>query len=71
MYPGVEEDYVELYDLEQDPGETRNRADAEPRIRDELHARLRRWLELGRPEAAPEVNPGLRRYLEDLGYVIP
>jgi arylsulfatase A-like enzyme len=71
VYPGVEEDYVELYDLERDPGETRNRADAEPRIRDELHARLRQWLALGRPEAAPEVDPGLRRYLEDLGYVIP
>jgi arylsulfatase A-like enzyme len=71
VYPGVEEDYVELYDLERDPGETRNRADTEPQIRDELHAQLRQWLALGRPQAAPEVSPGLRRYLEDLGYVIP
>jgi arylsulfatase A-like enzyme len=71
VYPGVEEDYVELYDLERDPGETRNRADAEPQIRDDLHAQLRQWLALGRPEAAPEVSPGLRRYLEDLGYVNP
>ena len=71
VYPGVEEDYVELYDLKRDPGETRNRADVEPKLREELHAQLRRWLALGRPQAAPEVSPGLRRYLEDLGYVIP
>jgi arylsulfatase A-like enzyme len=71
VYPGVEEDYVELYDLQRDPGETRNRADVEPKLREELHAQLRRWLALGRPQAAPEVSPGLRRYLEDLGYVIP
>lgn len=71
VYPGVEQDYVELYDLERDPGETRSRADAEPKIREELHAQLRQWLALGRPEVSPELGPGLRRYLEALGYVIP
>ena len=46
-YPGVEEDYVELYDLERDPGETRNRADEEPQIRDELHELRRQRDEIG------------------------
>jgi arylsulfatase A-like enzyme len=71
VYPGVEQDYVELYDLARDPGETQDQADAKPQLRDELHARLRQWLALGRSQTAPEVSPGLRRYLEDLGYVIP
>jgi arylsulfatase A-like enzyme len=71
VYPGVEQDYVELYDLARDPGETRDLADANPQLREELHARLRQWMALGRPQATPEVSPGLRRYLEDLGYVIP
>jgi arylsulfatase A-like enzyme len=35
----------ELYDLEADPGETRNLADARPEVRDELDGRLQSWIE--------------------------
>ena len=55
----------ELYDLENDPGETRNLADANPGILQELQALLEDWWEdtgLARPTANPAFDPN---------YVVP
>ncbi|MDG2422857.1 MAG: sulfatase [Phycisphaerales bacterium] len=38
-----EDGRLELYDLETDPGESRNQADDEPAVRDRLHELLRDW----------------------------
>ncbi len=68
LYPGLGRDYVELYDLESDPAERRNVADASPRVRDEHRAMLTRWG--GGPDAAPrrELEPEVRDGLRALGY---
>ena len=71
-YPGAEGEIVELYDLESDAGERENRAAAEPRVRDEQLARLRRWMAQGSAAHPPEeISPELRRYLKQLGYSEP
>ena len=35
---------MELYDLQQDPGELEDLAEAEPVIRDRMHAVLKNWM---------------------------
>lgn len=69
-YPGVRQDYFELYDLRRDPGERRNLAAERPEVRRALAAALARWRE-GRGPFRPEVDlpDDLRRKLEQLGYV--
>ena len=49
-----EDGAVELYDLERDPGETRNLAEREPEIAAMLQARLRGW----RASSAPSARAG-------------
>jgi len=72
LYPGTRRDYIELYDLEADPQERTNVADAQPEVRDQQLARLREWMELGDAALPPtELSPELRRHLEDLGYATP
>jgi arylsulfatase A-like enzyme/tetratricopeptide (TPR) repeat protein len=62
----------ELYDLEADPGELRNLADAEPARRGELEALLER-VQGGRVPGRPNFVPDgdARGHLEALGYVVP
>lgn len=70
VYPGVERDYFELYDLERDPGETRNVAAERPEVRAALAAALARWQETRGPFRPEEDLPDdLRRKLKQLGYV--
>ena len=72
LYPGVDREYLELYDLARDPGERTNLADDEPGRRDEMLARLRGWMSLGVAAEPPlELDPTLRQHLLDLGYAVP
>jgi len=84
-YPGVRGPILELYDLEEDPGERHNRAHARPQLRDRLAATLDAWrASFGEAGAGPtgsgaDAGPAgeesqpipddLRRQLESLGYV--
>lgn len=71
LYPGTHGEVLELYDLERDPGERENRVEREPRVREDLLARLRAWMALGGAAEPPaEIGPELRRHLRDLGYAI-
>jgi arylsulfatase len=71
-YPGIERDYLELYDLESDPGERKNVAEAEPEVRDRYARILEQWLaqDEGAP-ARPVLPPEVREKLEELGYTEP
>lgn len=72
FYPGVDRDYVELYDLERDPGERENQAASEPETRAHYERILREWLREGAaPSAETPLPPELRRQLEELGYTRP
>lgn len=69
-YPGTEQDYFELYNLENDPGETRNVAAEHPEVRATLADALARWRARSspaRPEA--ELPDELRNKLRQLGYI--
>ena len=66
-----EENTFELYDLQSDPGEKKNLADAKPAERDAMAAKLATTL-AGTAAAAPTartVSPEDQRKLEALGYV--
>ncbi len=69
-YPGVKEDSFELFNLETDPGETRNIAAEHLDVRSTLAAALTRWHEQKNP-ARPEADlpEDLRDKLRQLGYV--
>ncbi len=70
-YPGQDEDYLELYDLSQDPGETENVADQFPETRDDLLRKLRSWeqgWETG-VEPSRELDPEVAKRLRALGYL--
>ncbi len=70
VYPGLEDDYVHLFDLTQDPLERRDVAEHHPEIRDRLLARLRA---LQGQEADPVVERELTaedvKNLQALGYL--
>jgi len=70
LYPGVDQRYLELYDLARDPGERRDVSGAEPVVARTWLAALRerRKGEGQRPAPVPEP---LRRQLEALGYAAP
>lgn len=61
LHEFFEDGRLELYDLEADPGETRNLAEEQPELRDRLHGRLTAWREeVGAPvprEPNPEYVP--------------
>ncbi len=62
----------ELYDLGEDPGETRNLALVQPELARELDGLLERELQVARPvEASLELGAEDRTRLESLGYVVP
>ena len=62
----------ELYDLDQDPGETRDLARGQPERVKLLEARLERMLEENPPVAPPlpgKPDPEMQEQLRALGYV--
>ena len=69
LYPGIDDDYVELYDLTADPLERASVADQHPELRDGYLELLREWLKGGAKNPPPELNSELREKLESLGYV--
>jgi arylsulfatase A-like enzyme len=58
----------ELYDLEADPGETRNLADAKPRRAAAMRRLLAGMAPAPRPDSVPTPDPERREQLESLGY---
>ncbi|MBX3176361.1 MAG: sulfatase [Candidatus Hydrogenedentes bacterium] len=66
---------LELYNLADDPGETRNIAGDQPDAADRLNAMLDAWLDSfpaffgGEDGAAPEFNRDLEQGLEGMGYL--
>jgi hypothetical protein len=69
LYPGVQEDYLELFDLEADPGERADVTSAFPRVRDALRERLEGWLEGAASVEGPQLDAAIREQFEALGYV--
>jgi choline-sulfatase len=65
----IEAPKPELYDLEQDPGETRNRAGSENTRFAELQQKLQAALARPAPAAAAELDPETAERLRALGYV--
>jgi arylsulfatase A-like enzyme len=59
----------ELYDLVQDPGETRNVIQSEPRVAEELSSSLEKILATSRPRETPQADEETLEQLRSLGYV--
>jgi arylsulfatase A-like enzyme len=71
-YPTRGGRYLELFDLERDPGETRNRASIDPERAARFAERLERWradLSRGGTGRLPELDPETESGLRALGYV--
>jgi len=68
-YPGLGTEYLELYDLENDPGETRNLAEREPDRSRELWRRLQQWDRTVVPRQEPMLDEAERERLRSLGYL--
>jgi arylsulfatase len=61
---------VELYHVEEDPGEVVNLAGSEPARVEELRAHATRWIDLGpRPGVAPQLSEKDEESLRALGYL--
>jgi arylsulfatase A-like enzyme len=70
LYPGTQEDYVELYELTRDPMERRNVQDKHPEIRDGLLQTLASWVSnASSASGSPELDPELYETFKGLGYV--
>ena len=68
--PGLRSPYLELYDLESDPGETTNVAERHPAVRDALLEILSDWRAAGRAGGRPrELDPEAAAQLRALGYL--
>ncbi len=70
-YPGLEQDYLELFDLELDPAEMHNVAPDNPGVRDAFLALLQDWYrDADSGDKVPtDLNPEDRKRLEALGYL--
>lgn len=66
-------DRLELYDLDADPGETRNLAGVETAVTKELFEKLGVWLAemVEKAGASDEASAESQRQLEQLGYIAP
>lgn len=69
LYPGVEADYLELFDLDSDPGERADVIGAFPRVGDTLRERLEGWMVGAEAVEVPELDATMREQFEALGYV--
>ena len=70
VYPGLERDYLELYDLDRDPGETSNLAERHPERAQQLRAKLDAWLSDASAVSTPaELSDEELDKLRSLGYV--
>ena len=70
VYPNVSDDYVELYDLREDPMERRNVAAQQPEVRDRLLAALERWNpDYREPISLVNLSDDERERLRALGYI--
>ncbi len=72
LIPEPSGETLELYDLEKDPGETRNLASAEPVRTQELRAKLGAWLASAhatRETGVQEMDEDTKRRLKSLGYL--
>jgi arylsulfatase A-like enzyme len=67
-YPTADGDHYELYDLEQDPGETRNVAENQPQELTRHREALEAWLGDRAVSPTPDVDPELIERLRSLGY---
>ncbi len=67
----MDQDWVELYDLRQDPEETTNLAQSSPEVSARYGSLLERWLAGSRPATAGEskVDPETEEKLRALGYI--
>jgi len=69
-YPGIDQDYVELYDLRDDPEERVNVLQRFPDVAEEYLGLLDGWLgDAGGAIAEPELDPEVEEKLRALGYV--
>jgi arylsulfatase len=69
-YPGVSKDYFELYDLRQDPGETRNLAYDNSDVAKAMLAQLNDWLSReAQARPTPKLSDEDRERLRRLGYL--
>ena len=68
-YPGQGRDFFELYDLEEDPLETRNIAAEQPELRMRLQEDLDAWYDGIRENPAPTPSEKEREGLRSLGYL--
>jgi len=70
VYEGVHRDYVELYDLQRDPGETTNVAEEFPDQREALFSAFDAWRkQMPVNEPSPELSPEDLENLRALGYL--
>lgn len=69
-YPGADGPYLELYDLQADPGEEHDRSEDDPESVERMLPELEEWYRPRRDFPGPEgLDPDAREALESLGYV--
>lgn len=69
-YPGADGPYLELYDLQADPGEEHDRSEEDPERVERMLPELEEWYRPRRDFPGPEgLDPDAREALESLGYV--
>lgn len=71
LYPGIDEEYLELYDLRQDPGELDNLAADNPALIERLRQALDAWEDGRAADEAPEMELSAEdaEKLRSLGYL--
>ena len=65
LHEYFEDGGLELYDLESDPGESKNLAGSNPGERDRLHRQLIQWRDATDAPVPTELNPNFDREAEE------